>query len=197
MPHASSHANRAIRNVTTRATDAVRRFRKAEKGVAGVEFAVILPLMLIMWLGTYEITQAISASRRVTMVSRTLADLTSRDTSTTPNELKLIFQAANSVFAPMDASTVKMRLTSVKRNATNQDMVIWSRVPDGQTTPAAHPKNIPMPQMPNTILSGDGETVVVAEVTYDYYPIAKFVTSDYMKMPTKISMKQVTYMIPR
>lgn len=166
------------------------RFNKSENGVAALEFAIILPLMVTMWLGTFEVTQAISASRRVTLVSRTIADLTSRESSVTASRVNDIFGASMSVFAPLDSSQLKMILTSVKRTG-GKNKVVWSKIPTGQTAPAAHAVNSEI-ILPNSILAIDGESVIFAEVTFEYKPISHWVT-----MPVSFNMGQKTYMIPR
>ncbi|MGL4323515.1 MAG: TadE/TadG family type IV pilus assembly protein, partial [Beijerinckiaceae bacterium] len=163
--------------------------RKSENGVAALEFAIILPVIITMWLGTFEVTQAISISRRVTLVSRTIADLTSRAKAVTNTDVADIFGASKSVFAPVSTTDLKMILTSVKRATTNK--VVWSRVPAGQTVPSAYAVNSEF-TLPNDILATDGESVIVAEVTYTYKPISHWITT-----PASMDLRQTTYMIPR
>ncbi len=42
---------------------------------------MLLPLMMTLYLGVVEVSQGIAISRKVTLTSRTLADLSSRVTS--------------------------------------------------------------------------------------------------------------------
>lgn len=168
----------------------LRPFKKNEKGVAALEFAIILPLMMSMWLGTFEITQSIAASRRVTLVSRTIADLTSRADKVNATDISTIFGASKAVFSPLDSTQLKMILTSVKRTG-GQDRVVWSKVPSGQSTPGPYAAGTTF-TLPNNILAAENESVIVAEVTYPYQPISQWIT-----MPVAIDLGQKTYMIPR
>ena len=47
-------------------------------GIAAIEFAVIVPVMLVMFFGTVEFPPAIAVDRKVTLIARTLSDLTSQ-----------------------------------------------------------------------------------------------------------------------
>ena len=50
------------------------RFKSDENAVAAVEFALILPLLIVLYIGTAELTQAISVNRKVTHLASSLAD---------------------------------------------------------------------------------------------------------------------------
>ena len=51
---------------------------KDTRGIAATEFAFIVPLMLVMLLGTIEFSSGFAAFRKVTLVARTLTDLVSQ-----------------------------------------------------------------------------------------------------------------------
>jgi Flp pilus assembly protein TadG len=46
------------------------------RGVSAVEFALLLPLMIALYLGAVELSQGIAADRKVTLTTRTIADPT-------------------------------------------------------------------------------------------------------------------------
>ena len=48
------------------------------RGIAATEFAVIVPVMLVMFFGTVEFSSGVAVDRKVTLVARTLSDLTSQ-----------------------------------------------------------------------------------------------------------------------
>ena len=56
----------------------VARFGGDERGISAVEFALLLPLMVTLYLGTVEVSQGVAIDRKVTLTARTVADLASQ-----------------------------------------------------------------------------------------------------------------------
>jgi Flp pilus assembly protein TadG len=77
-----------------------RRFTADTQGVSAVEFALLLPLMLTMYLGGSEVANAVATSRKVTLVSRTVADLASQSASITDISMTNILNASAAVISP-------------------------------------------------------------------------------------------------
>ena len=53
------------------------------RGIAAVEFAMVVPLMLVLFFGTVEFSSGVAVDRKVTLMARTLSDLTSQNVSVT------------------------------------------------------------------------------------------------------------------
>ncbi|NDU79348.1 pilus assembly protein, partial [Actinomadura sp. DSM 109109] len=64
-----------------------RRLFRDERGIALVEFALSVPLLLLMFIGSYQLTDAISAYRKVTTATRAIADLSSQYTTVSNSDL--------------------------------------------------------------------------------------------------------------
>lgn len=149
-------------------------FRAAQHGLAATEFALILPIMVLMYLGTVEVTQGVQAKRRVNMLARTLADLTSQSANLSSTGLSSIFDAGKVVMAPLSTTTLKMRVTSVIVTPGGQTCVDWSfSSPTGDTHPVGGPVSIPA-----GLIDPDATTwqsVIMAEVQYGYTPVTAHV----------------------
>jgi Flp pilus assembly protein TadG len=52
----------------------LRRLRRREDGVSAVEFALILPVMLILFFGCVEVGDALTIDRKVAHVASTLSE---------------------------------------------------------------------------------------------------------------------------
>lgn len=104
--------------------------RRDERGIAAVEFALILPLMLMIYLGLVELTRGMRAVQRLDLVSHSLADLTAQilPISKSPtasctgtsapcineDDVNNIFSAAVTLMAPLPANTLKMTISEVE-----------------------------------------------------------------------------------
>ena len=107
------------------------RFLGDKQGVSAVEFALILPLMMTLYLGGAEVAQAISASRKVTLVSRTVADLASQSSSITAAGMTNILNASAAVLAPFPSGKLKVTVSQVKIDANGVATVEWSDTLNG------------------------------------------------------------------
>ncbi len=159
-----------------------KRFHKNNKGVAAVEFALILPVMLTMYLGMVEVTQGININRKITLLSRTLADLTAQNSTLTNTKKDQIFAAATQVLSPYSTTGVKMLVVSayVRSNSTVQ--VCWGEAQGG----LAVPTSITLPAgliIPST-------SIIIATAEIPYTPAAKLISASY-------TLNEVTYMRPR
>jgi Flp pilus assembly protein TadG len=120
-----------------------RRFTGDTQGVSAVEFALLLPLMLTMYLGGSEVASAVATSRKVTLVSRTVADLASQSSSITDASMTNILNASAAVISPYASSKLKVTVSEVKIDANGAATVVWSDTLGGTARPAGSSVTLP------------------------------------------------------
>jgi len=173
MSRATSLAERII--------GSVRACALSRKGVAAVEFAMVLPFMMVLYFGMAEVTTGVSAARKLTLLSRSLADLTGRAGTVTDTELNNIFAASAAIMHPFDGSKVKMRVSSivVRRISDTQveGRVCWSAARGGATALSANA----IVTMPDGFRTGN-TSYIVADADMDYTPMIGYVVTGTLKL---------------
>ena len=108
----------------------IRRLLRDERGVSAVEFAMLLPLMITLYLGGVEVSQAIAVDRKVTLVARSLGDLVAQSTTVTNSDMTNILAAA-AVVQPFPDATLKVTVSSVTIDAQSVAKIAWSDTKNG------------------------------------------------------------------
>lgn len=94
----------------------LRAFRADRQGLALIEFALVVPVLLMLLMVGTELVNAIENRRKVVQLARTLADLTSLGDTTNPIStatMNNVFAAASVVLAPYSATGVAMKVSAV------------------------------------------------------------------------------------
>ncbi|MCZ0736032.1 TadE/TadG family type IV pilus assembly protein [Phreatobacter sp. AB_2022a] len=114
--------------IVSRARDLLGRLRRDRQGVAAVEFAIIVTLMVPLLLGTFETTQALQASRKVSVAARALADLASQSASLSDNDMSNILNATRAIVAPFPQNRTIAVVTGIKIDDKGNASVAWSDI---------------------------------------------------------------------
>jgi len=155
------------------------------RGLAAVEFAMIVPLMLVLFFGTVEFSSGIAVDRKVTIMARTLSDLTSQNISVTDTVLTNIFNASTGIMTPYSTTPVNSTITELYVDPVSKvARVQWSK---GSSARAAGTTVA----IPTALKVGD-TFLIFSEVSYKYTPSIGFVMTK-----TGITMSDFTYTRPR
>lgn len=178
---------------------AVADLLRDRRGLAAVEFAMILPVMLVTLFGLIGVTSAISINRKVTLISRTLSDLTSQGTQVQDSDIANFFAIGKFMLTPYSATTnsfsggpLLQTISEVYVDPkTAAVRVQWSKGDAPRTVGS------PVPEMPTDLIGKDStlkplpnQYFILSEVSYRYAP-------SILPGVASVSLKQVTYTRPR
>lgn len=175
------------RCMNARQTAELKDILRKEDGIAAIEFAIIAPLMVLIFFGCIELSLMMRADRRVTATASTLGDLTSRLATVTDEDMRELYNAAAVMMQPYPASDTRMRITSIVDNGNGRKEVRWS---DGHRMTARTVGSLV--QMPEGIVPSPG-SVILTEIEYDYSGItqvidtSKTLTDTFYLRPRRVS----------
>lgn len=146
-----------------------RQFCRNRDGVALVEFAMALPVMLVAYVGMVEVVQLVMINRKVTQLTSALSDLTARVQSVSPADVENIFNAAQTVLMPYDYSKATMVIANVVIDSAGLAKVCWSNQRNGIAPARGTTVIVPeSARVPNT-------SVIMARASYKYTPAVGYV----------------------
>ena len=115
------------------------RLLEDRSAIAATEFAVIVPLMLVLFFGTVEFSSGVAVDRKVTLTSSTLSDLTSQSppAGVTDSDLRTIFTATIAIMKPYSMTPVNAIISELYVDPNSlQARVQWSKAYQGDTARA-------------------------------------------------------------
>ena len=137
------------------------------RAVAATEFAIVLPFMLVLWVGGVELGNGLAISVKVSETAHTVADLVSRNACVTSSTLSTILGASSVTIAPYSNGNATITVSEVSTDASGNATVTWSTSLNGTPRTVGQPMTLPAalgtPTPPNISL-------ILGEVTYRYTP---------------------------
>ena len=196
--------------VWRRLRSAPTRLFKDTRGLAATEFAFIVPFMLVMFFGTVEISSGVAVDRKVTLVARTLSDLSSQAGPPPPpapvssyapaddTYLQNVFTAGLAILTPYCAVPATLQLTEIYVDKNQVAKVQWSKA---ASVPTCNATQVTL----TTSTRSAGDTITIpptllvkqtyllfSEVSYNYTPMG----IGYV-MKSNVILSDVSYTRPR
>ncbi|MBJ6121124.1 TadE/TadG family type IV pilus assembly protein [Sphingomonas mollis] len=165
-------------------TDILRLMRD-RRGMALVEFAILLPVLLTLFLGGFQLAQASACKRRVTIVARALSDLVSQYDTITPAEVGTILNATAQIMAPFDIDDGNSRVSIIAVDSSKNAKVVWSEAKN--TTELS--KGSTFSSLPAAMKIAN-TYYVYSEVNFTYSPMGG-------RFAYPFSFNQTLFMVPR
>lgn len=179
-----------------------KRFCSDRRGVAAIEFAFIVPVLLILYFITMEASQAIETSKKVSRIGSMVADLVTQQTTVKKADLDAIMKIGTSTLQPYNRSAPSIIITGIQitDETTPKVQVAWSRKLVG-TTYSADAATGSTTTVPST-LNIRGTFLVRVESDLAYKPIIAWSADNSKTLGltsafNNISMGETYYLRPR
>jgi len=171
--------------IRLRPPPALARLIGDRRGVSAVEFALLAPLMIALYLGCVEISDGVSAQRKVSLTSAALANLTAQATIISQSDMTNILDASGAIIAPYSATKLTMSISCLNIDADKNVSVKWSVARGGSALSGTV-------AVPAALTVADSQ-LIYAVATYSYTPAVGYTItgtltlSDHMYMSPRIS----------
>ena len=175
-----------------------RRFIASTRGVVAIEFAAILPVLLIMLLATFDGGSAIAVYMKVRAATYVLASVTNQYSTAMPIQsanMTGIMNATAAVLAPYSSTPLAAVISELSISAAQKTTgtVRWSATLNGTALAAGATVTLPtsLNTKNNNTCSGYPCYVIIAQVSYTYTPLFGYFGSG------GIALSDTVYATPR
>lgn len=148
-------------------TATARRLWRDEGGTALVEFTLVFPVLIALFLGLVEFGEVFSVNRKVTNAAATVSDLVSQVPSVTDADLADISAVATELLKPYPSASFGMVISSIVANSENSAATVaWSYSTGTGVTARTQGTAYTLPAG----LTEPGSSVIMVETFYNFTP---------------------------
>ncbi len=172
------------------------RFKKFFRGTSGdpaIEFALVLPIYVILISNVYEIVSFSLIQNKLARLAHGMADIVSRQNISRATLQELLAQSSTYLepfsFAPGQVVVSQMR--NALESEDPADMIIsWQESFNGGASEFGAPGQMPAP-LPNALTLTKDQTIIVTEVTYNYSSLV------FASVIGNQQLKKISIVVPR
>jgi Flp pilus assembly protein TadG len=104
----------------------VKSFLSDRSGASAIEFAFIAPVLLALYLSSFEITEGYTTARKVLKAAGTVSDVVTRQSTVNKAFLNDMIDTAEATVAPSSTTGMTMKITGVTIDSAGNAKVLWS-----------------------------------------------------------------------
>ncbi len=158
---------------------ACRRFIASQRGVAAIEFAMIMPVLLILFLSSFDVGNAIIVYLKVRTATYELAAITNQyGTGSTAqistSTMTAITSATSAVMAPFSTSAAVVTISQIKATSATAATVSWSYSVNGTKLSGSYtglPSNMAKNSCATVPTASKPCYLILSSVQYPYTPL--------------------------
>jgi Flp pilus assembly protein TadG len=178
-----------IRRALAPSARLIARLIADRRGVSAVEFALLAPVMILIYFGLTQFSLAYMAERRASHTAAMIADLVAQSGKTSVRDLQSVAAIGQMLMKPFSATPLTTRISSVTMDDRGRAWVDWSYSSNAEVLQPLS-KTTPITDLP-TGLASDKESLIIGETRYEYQSAFKDM------MPALTTFGRKYYLRPR
>ncbi len=139
------------------------------RAIAAVEFALIAPILLLVYMAGTEIAMAYTIKRKVEHTANSVNDLVTQVSDISKAELDAVFAISSAILTPYDSAKLNITVTAIRVDSVGKAVVDWSRSRGGNAN--EHGADFKLPADFSNLRS---QSLLVASTTYGYLPLGGY-----------------------
>ena len=139
--------------------------RRDIRGIAAVEFALIFPLLAMLYLGGFEICRATAIYRKLADTTSEMANITAQYTTMSASDVSTVMNASAQIMAPYATQSLAVVLSEITTDANSAATVTWSSSFNG-ATPLTTGATFTLP----TGMAAPSTSFILVQTSYTYTP---------------------------
>jgi Flp pilus assembly pilin Flp len=163
----------------------LRKLWRDRRGVAAIEFALLLPVLMALFIGCLEVTFKIWSTQKAEKLAVTLADVIAQSQEVTINDLESLVSSVDKIMEPFPfGADGVVIISSVYLPQPEEDQPLGEPIVNWQHTKGTYSATSKIgttgneATLPDDFDLNERDNVIVAEVFYKYTPIAPGVLFD-------------------
>ncbi len=140
------------------------RFFSSTRGVAAIEFAAIIPVLLLLLLGSFDAGRTIAIYTKVRAATSTVDNVTNQYKTIHDADMQQILGATSVVLSPYPSAPIVVVVSQISIDLNGKATVSWSDAFNGTARPVGSSVN------PPAGLATPNSTLILGEVSYGYTP---------------------------
>ena len=163
----------------------VRNFSTDADAVAAVEFAIVAPFMLLLYIGGIELANGMAINVKVSATAHSVTDMVTQNTSLSTAQMQNILTGATAIIAPYPVtsgtgSLLSVTVSEISSDANGNLTLQWSQSYNGTSFGPGRTNltNLTVPTSLNGTVGNannlnnqnDQVSFIVGEVSYAYTP---------------------------
>jgi Flp pilus assembly protein TadG len=175
----------------------LRAFGQQESGAAAIEFAFVVPIMLAMLFGTFELSQAIETNKKAGRASSLIGDLVTQQATVTKNDLVSIAELGAAAIAPYNRDNPEVEFVGIQitNEAVPRALVTWSQRVVNGVGARAYPVGSAISVPANLMIRNT--FMVRSDLRVKYFPATSYVIKTQVGTRKGIQMGETYHLRPR